>query len=231
MKTAIEISNLKKSYESKNVIDNLSLSFAEGKVTGLLGPNGAGKSTLLKMLVGLVKPDSGSISIFGEQPSIKLNSQIAYLPDRAGWYQFQTVKEAINYANIIFANFNLEKAWNMLDQMRLDSLMKVEKLSKGQQACLYLIFCLARNSSLCLLDEPFSGIDLISRERIIQGIIDSIMDSNQTIIISTHEIYESESLFEDVVFLDNGNLKLKGDVEEFRLQGESLETIYRRLYR
>ncbi len=170
------------------------------------------------------------LQIFGQQPSIKLNSHIAYLPDRAGWYQFQTVKEALDYANMIFTNFNLEKANEYVSSNETRSLMKVENLSKGQQACLYLIFCLARNVRLCILDEPFSGIDLISRERIIQGIIDSIMDSNQTIIISTHEIYESESLFEEVVFLDNGNVKLMGDVEEFRSQGESLETIYRRLY-
>ena len=92
MNVGIDINNLKKSYNLKQVIDNLSLSFTEGKVTGLLGPNGAGKSTLLKMLVGLVKPDSGSIRIFGQQPSTELNSQIAYLPDRAGWYSFQTLK-------------------------------------------------------------------------------------------------------------------------------------------
>ena len=231
MNTAIEISKIVKSYNSKRVIDNLSLTFAEGKVTGLLGPNGAGKSTLFKMLVGLVKPDSGNIQIFGQKPSIELNSQIAYLPDRAGWYQFQSVKEALAYANVIFPGFDAERAQGMVKLMKLDHDMKVADMSKGQQACLYLIFCLARNVRLIILDEPFSGIDLISRERIIQGIIDSIIDRRQTIIISTHEIYESESLFEDVVFLDNGNITLTGDVETLRSQEGSLEAIYRRLYR
>lgn len=230
MKAAVEINNLAKSFGVKHVIDNITISFEEGKVTGLLGPNGAGKSTLLKMLVGLVKPDSGSIRIFDQKPSVKLNSQIAYLPDRAGWYMFQTVKQALDYANSIFSDFDMEKADNMLKQMKLDPEMKVGNISKGQQACLYLIFCLARKASLCLLDEPFSGIDLISRERIIQSIIDSIFDSRQTIIISTHEIHESESLFEKVVFLDEGKIKLCGEVEELRKQGESLEAVYRRLY-
>lgn len=230
MKAAIEINNLTKSFGAKHVIDDITVSFEEGKVTGLLGPNGAGKSTLLKMLVGLVKPDSGSIRIFDQKPSVKLNSQIAYLPDRAGWYMFQTVKQAIDYANSIFSDFDMEKAQNMLKEMKLNPEAKVGNISKGQQACLYLIFCLARKASLCLLDEPFSGIDLISRERIIQSIIDSIFDSRQTIIISTHEIHESESLFEKVVFLDEGKIKLSGEVEELRRHGESLETVYRRLY-
>ena len=95
---------------------------------------------------------------------------------------------------MIFPGFDVEKASDMLKLMKLDPEMKAGNLSKGQQACLYLIFCLARKVRLCILDEPFSGIDLISRERIIQGIIASIMDGNQTIIISTHEIYETESL-------------------------------------
>ncbi|MDP4093306.1 MAG: ABC transporter ATP-binding protein [Bacillota bacterium] len=231
MNTAVETIKLTKRYGSKIVIDNLDLNIEEGKVTGLLGPNGAGKSTLLKALVGLVRPDSGSISIFGQKPSIKLNSEIAYLPDRAGWYQFHTVKTALEYAKSVFPGFDEPKSEEMVKQMKLDIDMKVETLSKGQQACLQLILCLARNVRLCILDEPFSGIDLISRERIIQGIIESIMDGSRTLIISTHEIYESESLFEKVVFLEEGHVKLAGEVEELRRQGDSLENVYRRLYR
>jgi ABC-2 type transport system ATP-binding protein len=231
MNFAIELNNLTKTYDSIPVINNLTLNFEQGKVTGLLGPNGAGKSTLLKMLVGLVKPDAGSINIFGQQPSISLNSNIAYLPDRASWYQFQTVKAAFQYANIIFTGFDLEKANKLAVSMKLDVNKKVSALSKGQQSCLYLIFCLARNVQLVLLDEPFSGIDLISREHIIHGIIDSIMDNTQTIIICTHEIYEAESLFEQVVFLSEGNIALVGNVEKLRLKEGSLENIYRRLFR
>jgi ABC-2 type transport system ATP-binding protein len=114
--------------------------------------------------------------------------------------------------------------------MKLKPEMKVENLSKGQQTCLHLIFCLSRKVRLCILDEPFSGIDLISRERIIHGIIDSIMESSHTVIITTHEIYESENLFEKVVFLDNGRVCMAGDVEELRSQGNSLEALYRRFF-
>jgi len=231
VETALKFRNITKTYDNKSALDNLSCEFPEGKVSGLLGPNGAGKSTLLKMIVGLVKPDSGEILIWGKPPAISVNAHIAYLPDRGNWYDFQIVKNALTYASNIFPSFDIKKARELCESMHLDPEAKIASLSRGQQACLNLIFCLARDAKMILLDEPFSGIDLISRERIIHGIIDTIIDNRKTIIISTHEIYESESLFESVVFMDNGNTILTGEVETLRSQEGSLETVYRRLFR
>lgn len=231
MENAVVFENVVKTYDNKPALNNLSCNFSGNKVTGLLGPNGAGKSTLLKMIVGLVKPNSGRVQVWGQQPGIRANADIAYLPDRGSWYGFQSVQNAIDYAGKILPGFDNAKAWELCKSMKLDPGVKVGSMSKGQQACLNLLLCLARDVKLILLDEPFSGIDLISRERIISGIIDSIADSKKTIILSTHEIYESESLFEDVLFLDGGSTMLSGDVEALRAKEGSLETIYRRLYR
>jgi len=119
----------------------------------------------------------------------------------------------------------------MAKMMDLELTDKVSALSKGQGARLQVILCLARNVKLVLLDEPFSGIDLVSRERIIQSIIDSMLDKQQTIIISTHEIHEAESLFDHVVFLDQGKLRLEGNAEVLRQENGSIESIYRGLFR
>ncbi|HUX46505.1 MAG TPA: ATP-binding cassette domain-containing protein, partial [Desulfosporosinus sp.] len=113
MNSALEINNLCKSYGSKKALTQLTVSFPEGQVTGLLGPNGAGKSTLLKTLVGLVKPESGTIKVLGQQPHWKLNAEIAYLPDRAKWYKFHTVEQALSYALKILPGFNLPHAYQM----------------------------------------------------------------------------------------------------------------------
>lgn len=231
MNNIIETRNLFKTYDKKLAINNLSVSFPEGKVSGLLGPNGAGKSTLMKIMVGLVKANSGSLNILGENPSWKVNAEISYLPDRAKWYQYHTVEHALEYSHQIFPKFNLKKAKYMANLMKLDFSAKVHSLSKGQQACLMLVICLSRDTRLVLLDEPFSGIDLISRERIIHSIIDSLSEQKQTFIISTHEIYEAESLLEYVVFLDNGQLIKAGEAEVLRSQNDSIESLYRRLYR
>ena len=103
MSSALEIKYLSKSYGSKIALDDLTISFPGGQITGLLGPNGAGKSTLLKVLVGLVKPQFGIIRIFDQPAHWKLNSEIAYLPDRPKWYKVHTVKQAITYAHNVCA--------------------------------------------------------------------------------------------------------------------------------
>ena len=231
MNAIIETKNLFKTYDKKAAVNNLSVAFPQGKVSGLLGPNGAGKSTLLKIMVGLAKADSGSMTVMGESPSWKVNAEVAYLPDRAKWYGYHTVDYAMKYASEIFPKFNLEKAGELINSMKLDRGAKTNSLSRGQQACLMLMICLARDSRLVLLDEPFSGIDLICRERIIHSIIDSLTEQKQTFIISTHEIYEAESLFEYAVFLDKGQLIMADEAEALRSQDGSIESIYRRLYR
>jgi ABC-2 type transport system ATP-binding protein len=231
MDIAVKVENVTKTYDAVKAVDGLSVEFPAGKVTGLLGPNGAGKSTLFKMMMNLARPESGKVSIFGQNPSVGLNADIAYLPDRIRWYKFHTVREAISYAGTLLPNFEIQRANAMAATMQLEPDIKVGTLSRGKQACLNLIFCLARNTRLVLLDEPFSGIDLIARERIVQGIIDLALNQNQTIIISTHEIYDAESLFEYVVFINEGKAVLTGEAEVLRAREGSLESIYRRLFR
>lgn len=231
MKWAVETRNVSKKYGSKRAIDNLTVSFPKGQITGLLGHNGAGKSTLFKMIVGLVRANSGDITVFGNAPSWRHNANIAYLPDRARWYGYQTVHQALAYANSIFPLFNLQRAREMAQFMSLDPGQKISDMSKGEEARLLLILCLARDAELVLLDEPFSGIDLISREKIVNAIIDSMIDRQQTIIISTHEIHEAESLFDHVVLLDQGRVVLAEDAESLRAEKGSIESVYRSVFR
>lgn len=226
----VEAHDLCKSYGSKKALDGLTLSIPSGKVIGLLGPNGAGKSTLLKIIAGVARPDSGDIEVLNQKPNWSLNNEIAYLPDRGRWYSFQTVNQALLYANAIFPQFDLVRAQEMAEVLGLDPSNRISSLSKGFEARLNLIFCLARRVQLVLLDEPFSGIDLVSREKIIQMIIDSLMERSQTLIISTHEIHESESLFDYVVFLDQGKQIYEGDTEELRAIKGSVESVYRGLF-
>ncbi|WP_206809416.1 ABC transporter ATP-binding protein [Paradesulfitobacterium ferrireducens] len=231
MSFIVETEDLCKRYGDKMALDRLTLRLLQGQVTGLLGPNGAGKSTLLKAIVGLLQPSSGKIEVFGRKPHWSVNARIAYLPDRAQWYKYQTVESALHYGERVFPNFNLARAQRMAEQMGLTPSDSVAALSKGLEARLHLILCLAREAELVLLDEPFSGIDLVSREHIIQSIIDSTLEQHQTILITTHEIHEAESIFDHVIFLENGKLILEGETEVLRSEQGSIESIYRGLYR
>jgi len=219
-----------KSFKKKPALDHLTVASPKRQITGLLGPNGAGKSTLLKMLVGLVHPDEGTISVFGQNPGWRNNGEIAYLPDRGRWYELQTVAEALKYAHVIFPAFDLELAKKMAESMDLDPAAQIRTLSRGLEARLNLILCLARRVKLVLLDEPFSGIDLVSRDKITRNIIDSMLDLPKTIVLCTHEIHEAESIFDHVIFIDQGREVLAGNAEQLRAEKGSIESVYRGLF-
>lgn len=229
MNWAIECTKLTKRYGNKNALNNLNLKIREGSVAGILGPNGAGKSTLFRMMMGLVRPDEGELMVLGEKPGYRTNSKIAYLPDRARWYQDHTVQKALQWGDHFLSEFNLKEAERFASLMKLDLEKKVSGLSKGQEARLMLILCLARQVPLVILDEPFSGIDTLSREQIMEGLIDYISEKEQTVLISTHEIYEAEGLFDYAVFLDEGELVLADEAEVLRRKFGSLHSIPRKL--
>lgn len=227
---AIQGQGLTKRYGSRPALDGLDIAIPECSVTAILGPNGAGKSTFMRMLTGLVKPDAGTLAVLGEKPSWQLNRQIAYLPDRARWYGAHSVAGAIEWGARLLPNFDREQAEKMAKSLGLAPDQPVNGMSKGQEARLMLTLCLARDVPLLVLDEPFSGIDMLSRERIIAALIDTFSERRQTVLISTHEIGESESLFDYAVFIRDGRTALAGDVERLRAERGSMRDVYRQIY-
>lgn len=227
---ALTCENVTKRYGQKFAIHELDLTIPSGKITGILGPNGSGKSTLFRMATGLVRPESGKITVLGKSPGWETNRNIAYLPDRARWYSDHTVSRAIQWGEQFLPGFDRKTAEKLAADMKLEPDMKTNGMSRGQEGRLMLILCIARQVPLIILDEPFSGIDAVSRENIIEGLIDHITDSGQTVLISTHEIYEAEGLFDRVYFFEEGSVKLSGDAEKLRMDYGSMHTLLRRLY-
>jgi len=227
---AIVGERLVKRYGKRPALNGLSFTIPAHRVTAVLGPNGAGKSTLMRMIAGMVVPDDGELKVFGQSPGWKLNPSIAYLPDRARWYGSHTVSDALEWGERLLPGFDRDRAYDLARDFKLDSQMQVSGMSKGQEARLMLILCLARDVPLLLLDEPFSGIDMISREKIVAALIDSFSERKQTVLISTHEIAETEGLFDYAVFIREGRTALFGSVEELRERQGSIQDIYRKLF-
>ncbi|WP_054949089.1 ABC transporter ATP-binding protein [Numidum massiliense] len=228
---ALHCHNVTKTYGAKRALDSLELAIPGGRVSGVLGPNGSGKSTLFRLTMGLSRPDSGDISVLGQPPGWETNGKIAYLPDRARWFPDHTVSDAFQWAAHFLPGFNAEKAEELADFMHIDLESRAAGMSRGEEARLMLTLCVARDVPLLLLDEPFAGIDVVSRDRIVRGLIDHIGTSEQTILISTHDIYEVESLFDHVVFLDRGKVKLAGDVDDLRRAHGSMDSLFRETFR
>ncbi len=231
MAAAVRSENLRKRFGGKPALDGLDAYIPAGRVTGVLGPNGAGKSTFFRMIAGLIRPDHGRLEVLGSEPGWRTNREIAYLPDRARWYRHHTVERALQWAEHLLPGFNRERAEQLLALMGLDPDMKAAGMSRGEEARLMLTLCVARDVAMIVLDEPFAGIDVVSRERIVSALIDNMSDRRQTMLISTHEIDEAESLFDHVVFIERGRLKMAGEAEALRVEHGSMENLYRKLYR
>lgn len=227
----IELSGIHKRYLLKHALRGIDLQIKRGTIVGLLGPNGSGKSTLLKMLAGLIYPTSGTILVNGREPDVRNKAHIAYLPEIDNLYGWMTVKETLDFISGFYADWEPDKATAMTAALELDPKMKVRNLSKGLRARLKLIAALSRGVPLVLLDEPFSGIDPASRGRIIRSIVSEFRADEQTIVLSTHSVKESEPMFDEVIFLKDGKVHVHDTAENLRAEyGCSLENLWEKVY-
>jgi ABC-2 type transport system ATP-binding protein len=213
----IEFKNVSKSFGSTVALNNVSLVFPRGKIIGLFGPNGAGKSTSIKLIMGLNRPDRGEVRVDGENPQNK-KQDMAYLPEIDHLYPWMNIAQAADFTRTFYADWDEAKYRELIKFLNLQEDMKIAKISKGQRAKTKLLLTVSRRAPYLLMDEPLSGIDILTREEIINTLIRDYREGEQTIIISTHEIAEVESLVDEVIFLDKGQVKLSGNAEDLRVE-------------
>ncbi|MGU8312065.1 ATP-binding cassette domain-containing protein [Clostridium perfringens] len=219
----IEVVGVKKKFRRKKVLENITFNVKKGEITALLGLNGVGKSTLLKIIMGLVKQDEGEVLFNGEKLNYKTYENIAFVPDVLNTYGDIKIKDAFEYMSMMYEKWDMDKAYEMLKDFKLTDDLKINKLSKGNIARVKLILGFARHPEYLLLDEPFSGIDIFTREKFIESLI-GYMDNNIGILLTTHELKEVENIVDKVVFLSDGNIKIEFYVEDVR-ENEGLSMV------
>ncbi|EOU1742004.1 ABC transporter ATP-binding protein [Clostridium perfringens] len=219
----IEVVGVKKKFRRKKVLENITFNVKKGEITALLGLNGVGKSTLLKIIMGLVKQDQGEVLFYGEKLNYKTYENIAFVPDVLNTYGDMKIKDAFEYMSMMYEKWDMDKAYEMLKDFKLTDDLKINKLSKGNIARVKLILGFARHPEYLLLDEPFSGIDIFTREKFIESLI-GYMDNNIGILLTTHELKEVENIVDKVVFLSDGNIKIEFYVEDVR-ENEGLSMV------
>ncbi|BES63594.1 ABC transporter ATP-binding protein [Gottschalkiaceae bacterium SANA] len=231
MNTRIEITNLQKKYGRKVVIQDMDLTLESGKVYGLLGPNGQGKTTLIKCIAGLLTPEKGQILINGEMRETRHKGMISMLADKDLFYKWMTVEDTINFYDTFFEDFDRADSEELIRFMELVPQEKVEKLSKGMKARLKLVLVLSRKAKIYLLDEPLSGIDPVSREKIVETILGRIRQ-DAVMVISSHMVHAIESLLDEVIMLSNGKIIAKEEAEVIRSEkGISIDEYYLEVFR
>ena len=214
-----QLNEVEKRYGRRDGVRNLSLSLEAGQVVGLLGLNGAGKSTTLKLLAGLLRPTRGRAETFGTAPQMQ-RAHIAYLSDADNLYGWMTPDDAERFMRGLFPDFQPKRYRELLGFLELPRI-PYRSLSKGQRSRLRLAMTLARDARLLLLDEPLSGIDIISREHILGALIREWRE-DVCVLLSTHEVSEAERLFDRTLFLKDGRLALDSSPEALRAEGRTL---------
>ena len=227
MNSVLECKSLSKKYLTKTALDAIDLQVPAGSIVGLLGPNGSGKTTLLKLAAGLLKPSSGEIAVCGLKPGAESKAIVSYQPDKVYLNDWMTVADLVSMFTDFFANFNKDKAYDMLKRLNIDPKEKLKTLSKGTKEKVQLILTMSREVPLYMLDEPIGGVDPAARDYILETIIGNYREDS-TVIISTHLISDIESVLNHVLFLKQGKIVRQGDVESIREEtGMSIDALFR----
>ena len=227
----LEANNLSKSYGAFPALQNVNPTIDCGRIIGLLGPNGSGKTTLLKIINGLLVPSSGSITIGGEAPGVITKQHISYLPDTSYFPKWMKITDLFTYFNDFYADFDEAKAREMLRRLNINEKMKLKQMSKGTLEKVQLILTMSRNANLYCLDEPIGGVDPATRDYILQTIINNYSE-NASVLISTHLISDVENVLDDVIFLQDGQVRLQSTVDEIReKEGQSVDSLFREVFK
>ena len=231
MSELVTCKDLTKRFGNHTALDHLNLSLDSGKIIGLLGPNGSGKTTLLKLLNGLLTPSEGEVLIAGNHPGIETKRIVSYLPDKMYLGSWMRVSDLLTYYSDFFEDFDMSRANAMLESLKISPKDRLKTMSKGTKEKVQLILTMSRRAKLYCLDEPIAGVDPAARDYILSTILNNY-EPDASILISTHLISDVENILDEVIFIQEGQLKLHASVEDIRMQeGESIDSYFREVFK
>lgn len=204
---AIEVKNLTKKYKGF-ALENLNLVLPKGCIMGLIGENGAGKSTAIKSILGIIRADSGSVEIFGKEPTADIKQKIGVVLDEVGLPQEFNIREINAVMKNSFDNWKDEVFQDYMKKFKLPEKKPFKSFSKGMKMKLGIAIALSHDAELLVLDEPTSGLDPVVRDEIVDIFNDFTRDENHSILISSHIVSDLEKICDYISFLHNGRLML-----------------------
>jgi ABC-2 type transport system ATP-binding protein len=217
---AAEVSKVSKSFGEVEAVKDVSFVVDSGEVFGLIGPNGAGKTTVIRMLMEIIKPDSGEIRIFSEPLQESTKNKIGYLPEERGLYRKLTVSESLSYlaalkgASLSDTRARAKELLERTGMLPYQS-KKIEELSKGMAQIIQFITTILHNPEVVILDEPFYGLDPVNT-KLIKEFIAELKKQDKTIILSTHMMNEVEELCDRILMINKGQAVLYGELAEIK---------------
>ncbi len=216
----IEINGLNKYFSESGVLslDNVSMTVPDNSIVGLIGINGAGKSTLLRIIAGIYKQDTGTVSVDGERiyENNHAKSKIAYISDDQFYQPGMTMKRLASIHASLREDFSWEKFRTLADRFGLDVNKRLSGFSKGMRRQSDIVIALSYGAKYLLCDETFDGLDPITRELTKKIFMEEMTDNNATILMSSHNLREMEDICDRILLIDNGKLVLSADINDMR---------------
>lgn len=217
---AISVQNVTKRYGSFVAVDDFTFDVSPGEIFAMLGPNGAGKTTTLRMILDILKPDSGAISVLGGRITDSAKDRIGYLPEERGLYRDVPVLQVLTYLGQLKGMSQGEaerRATELLHHVDLGDNIKskVSELSKGMQQKVQIVATILHHPDLIIVDEPFAGLDPVNTQ-VIKDLLYEMNRDGMTIVMSTHQMHQIEEMADRLVMIDHGHRVLYGSVQEVR---------------
>ena len=219
MTLAIETTVLSRRLGKGFEVAGLQMRVPRGAVYGFLGPNGAGKTTTIRLLLGLLRPDAGRITVLGEampESYARVLARVGYVPERPHLYPSLTVEEATRLHAAFYPTWDQRWAEELRAQFVLDPTRRISALSKGEAGKLMMLLALAQRPELLVLDEPTDGLDPVVRRDILAAVLQYVTDHEATVLISSHLVHELERVCDWVGLMDGGRLVAELPMQEFR---------------
>ena len=222
----VAVQGLSHRYGSKRVLHDLDLAIPEGTIYALLGANGAGKTTLLRLLAGIERVQSGSMSLFSEDVrgmSLRQRQRFAYVAEGQEVPTWMRLEQMESYCAPLYPTWDATLATQLRRRFDLDPAQKIGTMSRGQRMKAALLCALAPRPKLLLMDEPFTGMDVGVKEELVRGLLDTASDHGWTILVSTHDIAEIEMMVDWVGFLRDGRVNVSAPLEQLRERHRRIE--------
>ena len=226
----IETNDLNKSYGQVAAVRALSLSVKPHRITAFLGLNGAGKSTTIRMLLGMIRPTSGTGQVLGHRidetkESVRLRQKVAYVSENKQLYEYMTVEQIVRFTRPFYSDWSLDREHKLLKSYELPPKRKIKSLSKGMRTKLALLLALARKPDLLILDEPSEGLDPIGIELMLESLVAQNSEGT-TVFFSSHQIPEVERIADHVCLLHQGRLVLDASMDEMRESYRQIDLVF-----
>jgi ABC-2 type transport system ATP-binding protein len=226
----IETNDLSKSYGQVKAVRGLSFSVKPHQITAFLGLNGAGKSTTIRMLLGMIRPSSGTGQVLGhriddENESVRLRRKVAYVSENKQLYDYMTVDQIIRFTRPFYPDWSLDRERTLLTAYQLPTNRRIKSLSKGMRTKLALLLALARKPELLILDEPSEGLDPIGIELMLESLVAQNSEGT-TVFFSSHQIPEVERIADRVCMLHRGSLVLDASLEDMRQSYRQIDLVF-----